>query len=110
MLVAAQVSSMKTSCSGFSSGCCAPGAPCRGDVGPILLGGVPGLFFRVSPQAARKRLIAAGLTWMASAARRVCSSAMVRAMEQRIKDQLTIRLGVMMAGGIVIMAASVKLL
>jgi tetrahydrodipicolinate N-succinyltransferase len=31
-------------------------------------------------------------------------------MEQRIKDQLTIRLGVMMAGGIVIMAASVKLL
>jgi hypothetical protein len=32
------------------------------------------------------------------------------AMEQRIKDQLTIRLGGMMAGGIAIVAALVKLL
>jgi hypothetical protein len=32
------------------------------------------------------------------------------AMEQRIKDQLTIRLGLMMAGGIAIVAALVKLL
>jgi hypothetical protein len=54
MLVAAQVSSMKTSCSGFSSGCCAPGAPCRGDVGPILLGGVPGLFFSRQPAGGKE--------------------------------------------------------
>jgi hypothetical protein len=32
------------------------------------------------------------------------------AMEQRIKDQLTIRLGAMMTGGIAIVAALVKLL
>jgi hypothetical protein len=32
------------------------------------------------------------------------------AMEQRIKDQLTIRLGLMMAGAIAIIAAPVKLL
>ncbi len=32
------------------------------------------------------------------------------AMEQRIKDQLTIRLGVMMAGGIAVVATLVKLL
>ena len=32
------------------------------------------------------------------------------AMEQRIKDQLTIRLGLMMAGGIAIVAALVRLL
>ena len=36
-----------------------------------------GLFFRVSPQAMRKRLIADGLTSMPAAARRVFSSAMV---------------------------------
>jgi hypothetical protein len=32
------------------------------------------------------------------------------AMEQRIKDQLTIRLGLMMAGGIAVVATLVKLL
>jgi hypothetical protein len=32
------------------------------------------------------------------------------AMEQRIKDQLTIRLGLMMAGAVAVMAALVKLL
>jgi hypothetical protein len=34
----------------------------------------------------------------------------ITAMEQRIKDQLTIRLGLMMAGAIAIVAALVKLL
>ena len=53
----------------------APGAPGGGDVRAVLLGGVRGLFFRVSPQALRKRLIADGLTSMSSAASRVCSRA-----------------------------------
>jgi hypothetical protein len=34
----------------------------------------------------------------------------ITAMEQRIKDQLTIRLGLMMAGGIAVVATLVKLL
>jgi hypothetical protein len=34
--------------------------------------------------------------------------AVMTAMEQRIKDQLTIRLGLMMAGGIVVAATLVK--
>jgi hypothetical protein len=34
----------------------------------------------------------------------------ITAMEQRIKDQLTIRLGLMMAGAIAIIAALVRLL
>jgi hypothetical protein len=37
----------------------APGAPCGGDVRPVLLGGVRGLFFGVRPQALRKRPIEA---------------------------------------------------
>jgi hypothetical protein len=55
----------------------APGAPGGGDIWAVRRGGVRGLFFRVRPQAMRKRLIADGLTSMPSVARPVFRSAMV---------------------------------
>jgi hypothetical protein len=56
----------------------APDRPGRGDVRPLPLGCVLGLFFRVRPAAVRNRLIAAGLTWIAAADRRRRSTAIVR--------------------------------
>jgi hypothetical protein len=59
---------------------------------------------RVGEQVAPKQVIA-----LLRADLELFRSDMV-AMEQRIKDQLTIRLGLMMAGAIAIVAALVKLL
>jgi hypothetical protein len=56
----------------------APGGPGRGDVRAVLLGGVLGLFFRVSPAAMRKRPTPDRLVAIPSSASRCRSSAIVR--------------------------------